>query len=221
MIRHTRLFPQRPRSAGHSLADALEFAGGPGVDGAKLILLRAGVAALLNASHPGIDYPMSAAEVTSAVEAALASDNRDTMLDLAEELDAMNDGACVIGAGEPGLPDLIVSQIVFGTPTSTALPRTMTVKNVGTVAVDVNGVTIQGHYSADATLNLGVDAAAGGRVLSTTSLMLAPGATMNVTSNGILPGPEFAYVLVTVDYGQSVVEADETNNTTALALPSF
>jgi hypothetical protein len=77
-----------------TLLEALNFGGGPGVLGGAQILLRAGVAALLNAASPDVDYPLSTAEVISAVNAALASGDRDTMLDLAGVLDANNNLGC-------------------------------------------------------------------------------------------------------------------------------
>jgi hypothetical protein len=77
-----------------TLLEALNFGGGPGVLGGAQILLRAGVAALLNAASPDVDYPLSTAEVISAVNAALASGDRDTMLDLAADLDADNNLGC-------------------------------------------------------------------------------------------------------------------------------
>jgi len=69
---------------------ALRFRGGPGVRGAERILLRAAVAALLNAASPKVDYPLTEADVISQVNAALASNNRGTMLDLATQLDTYN-----------------------------------------------------------------------------------------------------------------------------------
>lgn len=80
--------------AGDTLLDALQYGGGAGTAGGARILLRAAVAALLNAAHPAVDYPRSAASVISDVNAALASNNRNTMLTLAEALDADNNRGC-------------------------------------------------------------------------------------------------------------------------------
>ncbi len=77
-----------------TLLQALNFGGGPGVQGAASILLRAAVAALLNASHPGVDSPRTPAQVIAEVNAALASGDRDTMLVLAATLDASNNLGC-------------------------------------------------------------------------------------------------------------------------------
>jgi uncharacterized repeat protein (TIGR01451 family) len=80
----------------NTLLQALSFQGGSGTVGAARILLRAAVAALLNAAHPGIDYPRTVAEVIADVNAALASGNRATMLTLATELDTDNNLGCPI-----------------------------------------------------------------------------------------------------------------------------
>ncbi|MFL6192702.1 MAG: hypothetical protein ACJ75H_00915 [Thermoanaerobaculia bacterium] len=77
-----------------SLLDALGFQGGSTLEGAAGNLLRASVASLLDASHPGVDYPRTPASIISAVNSALASGNRDTMLTLASQLDADNNGGC-------------------------------------------------------------------------------------------------------------------------------
>jgi hypothetical protein len=52
------------------------------------------VAALLDAAHPDVDYPRTPASVIADVNAALASRNRDTILDLASRLDADNNLGC-------------------------------------------------------------------------------------------------------------------------------
>jgi hypothetical protein len=77
-----------------SLVGALGFGGGSGVAGGARNLLRAAVAALLNSSSPDVDYTLTTAEVIAAVNAALASNDRDTMLDLAGDLDADNNLGC-------------------------------------------------------------------------------------------------------------------------------
>jgi hypothetical protein len=84
-----------------TLLDGLQFGGGSGVVGAKQILLRAAVAALLNAAHPDINYPMTEQEVIDAVTAALNSNNRGTMLSLATTLDEYNNSGCPLGL-DPG-----------------------------------------------------------------------------------------------------------------------
>jgi hypothetical protein len=77
-----------------TLLQALAFDGGWGVNGAAETLLREATAALLNAAHPNIDYPRSVSDVLADVNNALASQNRDTMLALAESLDHDNNRSC-------------------------------------------------------------------------------------------------------------------------------
>jgi len=82
-----------PSQAAKTLLQALQGSGGPGVEGAAKILLRAAVAALLNAGS-SVDYPRTTAEILADVNAALASGNRNTMLSLAAELDDDNNLGC-------------------------------------------------------------------------------------------------------------------------------
>lgn len=85
-----------------TLLQALGFSGGSGLNGAKRILLRAAVAGLLNSSHPDIDYPWTTPDLIAAVNAALASNNRATILALAADIDADNNLGCSIDAhGNP------------------------------------------------------------------------------------------------------------------------
>ncbi|HEX9945038.1 MAG TPA: DUF3344 domain-containing protein [Thermoanaerobaculia bacterium] len=83
-----------PSLASQTLLQSLQGGGGSGTLGAARILLRAAVAALLNAAHPGVDYPRTTAEIIADVNAALASNNRATMLALATELDNDNNLGC-------------------------------------------------------------------------------------------------------------------------------
>ena len=59
---------------------------------AQRSLLRAGVAALLNASNPGVDYALSVSQVTGQVNAAVATRDRDKITDLTEQLGTDNRG---------------------------------------------------------------------------------------------------------------------------------
>lgn len=79
-----------------TLLQSLQGSGGSGTTGAARILLRAGTAALLNASHGDVDYTRSAAAVIDAVNAALASSDRAAILALASALDADNNLGCPI-----------------------------------------------------------------------------------------------------------------------------
>jgi hypothetical protein len=77
-----------------SLLNALKFGGGSTLTAKKQILLRAAVASLLNAAHPGVDFDRTVAEVIAQVNAALASNNATTILDLATRLDRSNNAGC-------------------------------------------------------------------------------------------------------------------------------
>jgi hypothetical protein len=83
-----------PSLAGKTLLQTLQGGGGSGLEGAAKILLRAAVAALLNAGHSGVDYPRTTAEILADTNSALTSGNRDTMLSLATELDNDNNLGC-------------------------------------------------------------------------------------------------------------------------------
>ena len=83
-----------PELANVSLEDALAFRGGPAVEGAVRILMRAAVAAVLNASHPAVEYPRSAGDVVTDVNDALATQNRQQILSLATDLDEDNNLGC-------------------------------------------------------------------------------------------------------------------------------
>lgn len=73
---------------------ALSFQGGSDLQAAMRLLLRAAVAALLNAANPEVEYPITEATIISSVNAALASNNRDTILTLASQLDGFNNLGC-------------------------------------------------------------------------------------------------------------------------------
>lgn len=78
--------------------EGLSLKGGPGLDGAAQILLRASVASYLNAAHSGIDYPyrrfQNPLDLKVAINAALASGDRQQMIDLAQTLDEANNLGC-------------------------------------------------------------------------------------------------------------------------------
>lgn len=74
------------------LKDALGFGTGTGnLKDAFKNLMREAVAALLNASNPQLNYPATAAEIIQLVNDALATCDRLTLIDLANELKAAND----------------------------------------------------------------------------------------------------------------------------------
>jgi hypothetical protein len=57
------------------------------------ILLRHATAAVLNASHPGVTYPMTSSEIISKVNTALKG-SRSQMLTLKKQLDKNNNLGC-------------------------------------------------------------------------------------------------------------------------------
>lgn len=73
---------------------ALGYKGGTGTEGAAQILLRAAVAAVMNEKTLGDGYPPYATtdELISTVNTALASNDRTTMINLANTLDKWNNG---------------------------------------------------------------------------------------------------------------------------------
>jgi hypothetical protein len=77
-----------------TLLQALKFGGGSSITAKKQILLRAAVASLLNASHPGVEFDQTAAAVIASVNAALASNNAGTIIGLATTLDDSNNAGC-------------------------------------------------------------------------------------------------------------------------------
>jgi len=88
------VFSNTGKPANMTLLQALSFKGGSTIDGAKSILLRAAVAALLNSASPNVDYPLTTVEVISKVDAALATNDRSAILMLASQLDAFNNLGC-------------------------------------------------------------------------------------------------------------------------------
>jgi hypothetical protein len=77
-----------------TLLAALNYQGTTGKTGAARSLLRAAVAALLASASPDLDYPLTNSQVINQVNAALASNNRNTMLRLAGQLDQYNNLSC-------------------------------------------------------------------------------------------------------------------------------
>jgi hypothetical protein len=80
---------------GSTLLQSLSFRGGRGTLGSAYILLRAAAAAYLNSlPQYNLNYPLTTAQITSAVNAALASNDRGTMISLAALLDIANNLGC-------------------------------------------------------------------------------------------------------------------------------
>ncbi|HYO32087.1 MAG TPA: hypothetical protein VES21_04505 [Nocardioidaceae bacterium] len=80
-----------------TLANALRLKGGSTLGGATEILLRAATASVLNAAHEGVGYPLRRGGedgIKAQVNEALASGDRQAMLDLAASLDRLNNLGC-------------------------------------------------------------------------------------------------------------------------------
>lgn len=75
-----------------TLLEALNYGGGETIQEAAQILMRAAVASLLDAASSDVDYPLTVGEVIDMTNAALASKDRQIMLDLGHELDDYNNG---------------------------------------------------------------------------------------------------------------------------------
>jgi hypothetical protein len=110
-----------------SLMDALNYGGGPSVLDAAKIMLRAAVAALLNAAHPDLSYGFgdgSEGAVIDAVDVALATMDRDAILDLAGDFDYRNNEGephCFDGVEEEEEPEMAPSLMM--SPDETSAPQ--------------------------------------------------------------------------------------------------
>lgn len=78
--------------ANSTAAQGLAFQGGSSLNGAAQILLRAAIAGVLNANNSGVSYSMTANQIIGSVNAALASNDRTTILSLATTIDNANNG---------------------------------------------------------------------------------------------------------------------------------
>jgi hypothetical protein len=73
-----------------TLLEALDWSSGNTLIAAKEKLVRQAVAALLNAAHPDVDYPLTEAEIISTVNSLLQSDSRNAVNAYANLLDEYN-----------------------------------------------------------------------------------------------------------------------------------
>jgi hypothetical protein len=86
-------------NGGDSLLTALHYKGGPTLDDKKNLLLKQAVAALLNAAHTEVNFPMTEQQVLDAVNAVLALDENDEdaevkVIDLQMDLNILNNLGC-------------------------------------------------------------------------------------------------------------------------------
>ena len=81
--------PKRHVYSEDTLLEALKYKGGDDLSGMAQTLLRAAVAAVLNAAHDEITYPLTETEIIDQVNTAL-TENRNSMENLKNELDEYN-----------------------------------------------------------------------------------------------------------------------------------
>lgn len=77
-----------------TMLEALQGGGGRGIEGAQRILARAATAAFLNLSHSDVDYELTYGELREEVQGVWDSGSRGEILDLAAELDELNNLGC-------------------------------------------------------------------------------------------------------------------------------
>jgi trimeric autotransporter adhesin len=117
-------------------------------------------------------------------------------------------------------PDLQFTSAVITARTANQVKYSYTIKNTGTVAIpDLYNVSIQNFYSVNTVFNDAGDVAAGGSILGV-HVALAAGASYSGTfaASGAVPAG-FPYLTFKIDWGNSVTESNENNNTVALLIP--
>jgi hypothetical protein len=119
--------------------------------------------------------------------------------------------------GTPGLPDLVFTAAAMTQKTPTKATYSYTITNSGGTAIpNLYNVSIQNYWSANTIFNDAGDVAAGGSILGIVK-SLAPGESHSGTfyGSGAVPAG-LNYVTFKIDWGDSVAESNETNNTRAL-----
>ena len=79
-----------------TLLAALSAGGGSSLTAAKALLIHHAVAALLNSTHPDVDYAFTTAQVIAWTSEALTSTDRDAILSLKNLFDAENNRGCTV-----------------------------------------------------------------------------------------------------------------------------
>jgi len=83
-----------PSLATKTLLQSLDGGGGATFCNKVQILIRAAVAAVLDAAHPSVDYPRTVTDIQSVVNAAIATGNSTTVTNLGTALDKDNNRGC-------------------------------------------------------------------------------------------------------------------------------
>ena len=116
-------------------------------------------------------------------------------------------------------PDLVVSSLTVDSHTASSISYTFTVKNIGTAPVDLESVEAQGFLSADTIFNNSGDIAAGRKVLGEGSLAPGDSVTETFSAGAVSVDPSATpFLTFKVDWGSSIDELDESNNTAAARL---
>ena len=79
-----------------TLLAALKDGGGSSLTAAKALLIHHAVAALLNSTHPDVDYAFTTAQVIAWTSDMLTSTDRDAILGLKNLFDAENNRGCTV-----------------------------------------------------------------------------------------------------------------------------
>jgi hypothetical protein len=207
-----------PALAGDTFIEALQYGGGPGVQGGQMILLRQAVAALLNETVYGSAFGpyLTTGDLITAVNGALGSGNKSTMTALSGTLDWWNNGICrdvtATSTACPVIPGTYDSNFVL-----TAPPEICTIPATVTIYGDItaNGVrpSVLGTIWGDITQY----GSAGVFVGSTTGT----GTTGTVNGNVYEYGPQDVHVfhggtvngnVFENDLGNLIVDAGGTVN---------
>jgi hypothetical protein len=79
-----------------TLLEALKNGGGETLEDAKRLLIHHAVAALLNSTHPDVDYAFTTAQVIAWTSDMLTSTDRDAILGLKDLFDTENNRGCTV-----------------------------------------------------------------------------------------------------------------------------
>jgi hypothetical protein len=127
--------------------------------------------------------------------------------------DTLDGSQSISLTGTVQVPDLIVTGIILGDGGASPYGWILTVKNQGTVAVNVSGVSVQGYWSPDgSTYDPDTQNPACGTAFGSGTI-IGVGGSIPLTvacSLGNVSGE--SYVGAEVDSADTIVESDETNN---------
>lgn len=123
-------------------------------------------------------------------------------------------------------PDLILTSLTVTAHTPNSISYSWTIRNIGDVPANLDGptsaeednVSVQAYLSQDTIFENAGDSPAGGTILGLSPLgFLNPGESISGSfSSGTFVDPcSFAYLTLKADWGGSVSEVDEFNNTLA------